>query len=121
MHYQTIYNVIPSLYLSGVSPNLSGWEDILFHFDSDIEDQEVWEIARQCKDIPHLGNIYQSLVINRLESLFWEQIGLDYQSDQITLFTFVNNFDSHFCINDQAVNTLDDFIAKVDEIKSTIH
>lgn len=45
MDYQTTYNVIPSLYLGGVSQNLADWEDILDHFDATIEDEEVWAIA----------------------------------------------------------------------------
>ncbi|MFZ7240875.1 hypothetical protein ACLSYN_07380 [Avibacterium avium] len=121
MYYQKTYNTIPRLYMGGVSENLAGWEDILFHFDASIEDDEVWEIARGCKEIPHLGNIYQSLVIGRLESLFFDHIGLEEGNERVKVFTFVNDFDSHFCIDGEAINTLDEFMAKVEEIKSTLY
>lgn len=121
MDYQTTYNVIPSLYLGGVSQNLANWEDILDHFDATVEDEEVWAIARNSESIPHLGNIYQHLVISRLENLFWEQVEQPETNENIHIFTFINDFDSHFCVNDQAINTLDEFMAKVEEIKSTFH
>ncbi|WKS97480.1 hypothetical protein [Gallibacterium anatis] len=121
MYYQKVYNTIPRLYMGGVSEHLADWEDILFHFDMSVEDDEVWEIARGCKEIPHLGNIYQSLIIGRLTSLFFEQLDLAEDDERIKVFTFVNDFDSHFCINGEAINTLDEFMAKVDDIKSTLH
>ncbi|MCW9718562.1 hypothetical protein [Avibacterium sp. 21-599] len=121
MYYNRTYNTVPQLYMGGVSENLADWEEILFHFDASVEDEEVWEIARGCKEIPHLGNIYQSLVIGRLECLFFEQLDLAEDDERIDVFTFVNDFDSHFCINGEAINTLDEFMAKVDEIKSTLH
>lgn len=74
MHYNRTYNTVPQLYMGGVSENLADWEDILFHFDASVEDDEVWEVARGCEKIPHLGNIYQSLVIGRLENLFLEHL-----------------------------------------------
>ncbi|MDY4593647.1 MAG: hypothetical protein SO424_01060 [[Pasteurella] aerogenes] len=121
MHYNRTYNTVPQLYMGGVSENLADWEDILFHFDASIEDDEVWEVARGCEKIPHLGNIYQSLVIGRLENLFLEHIGLEEGDERIEVFTFVNDLDSHFCIDGEAINTLDAFMAKVEEIKSTLH
>ncbi|MFU2077967.1 hypothetical protein [Avibacterium endocarditidis] len=78
-------------------------------------------MARGCKEIPHLGNIYQSLVIGRLESLFFEQISLEEGDERVKVFTFVNGFDSHFCIDGEAINTLNAFMAKVEEIKSTLY
>ncbi|QEH09310.1 hypothetical protein FWK45_02420 [Histophilus somni] len=108
-------------YDNNVSQNLADWEDILYHFNATIEDSEVWEVARSFKEIPHFGNIYQSLVIGRLESLFFEHIGLEESDERIKVFTFVNGLDSHFCINGEAINTLDEFMAKVEEIKSTLH
>ncbi|MFZ7277679.1 hypothetical protein ACLS0F_10445 [Avibacterium endocarditidis] len=114
-------NIIPELYLHSVSQNLADWEGILYHFNATIEDSEVWKIARGCEEIPHLGNIYQSLVIGRLESLFFEQLGLEEGDEQVNVFTFVNGFDTHFCIDGEAINTLDAFMAKVEEIKSTLY
>ncbi|HDX0975828.1 hypothetical protein ACVND7_06715 [Avibacterium paragallinarum] len=114
-------NIIPELYIHSVSQNLADWESILYHFNATIEDSEVWKIARGCEEIPHLGNIYQSLVIGRLESLFFEQLGLEEGDEQVNVFTFVNGFDTHFCIDGEAINTLDEFMTKVKEIKSTLH
>lgn len=121
MYYSKTYNVLPQLCMGGVSQNLADWEDILFHFDASVDDEEVWDIARGYEKIPHLGNIYQSLVIGRLESLFFEHIGLEEGDERIKIFTFINDFDTHFCINGDPINTLDEFMAKVEEIKSTLY
>ena len=121
MYYNRTYNTVPLLNMGGVSENLEGWEAILFHFDASVEDEEVWDIARESKKIPHLGNIYQHLIIERLESLFFEHTGLEEGDKRIEIFTFVNDYDSHFCINGQDINTLDKFMAIIDEIKSTLN
>lgn len=60
-------------------------------------------------------------MINRLVSLFFEHVGLEDGDERVNVFTFVNGFDSHFCINGEAINTLDEFMAKVEEIKSILH
>ncbi|WP_143226150.1 hypothetical protein [Actinobacillus seminis] len=104
-----------------MSEDLAGWEEILFHFNVSVEDNEVWAVARCCEEIPHLGNIYQSLVLDRLESLFFEQLDLDEDDEHIDVSTFVNDLDSHFCIDGDAITTLDEFMAKVEEIKSILH
>lgn len=112
-------NFIPSFYMNSVSPALTGWENILWKFDSCVEDEEVWAIARGSEKIPHLGNLYQSLVIGRLESLFFELTGLDESDESVNVFTFVNGYDSHFCINGESINDEISFITKVEEMKIT--
>ena len=42
-------NFIPSFYMNSVSPALTGWENILWKFDSCVEDEEVWALARGSK------------------------------------------------------------------------
>ncbi|MDU8924299.1 hypothetical protein RYD26_05150 [Pasteurellaceae bacterium LIM206] len=113
-------NFIPSFYMNSVASGLTGWEDILWEFNCCIEDEEVWEIARSCEQIPHFGNLYQSLVLGRLESLFYQLTGRQESDDEIRLFIFINGFDTHFCIDGEAVNDLESFLAAVEKFKLTI-
>lgn len=112
-------NFIPSFYMNSVSSALTGWENILWKFDRCVEDEEIWTIARGSDDIPHFGNLYQRLVINRLESLFFELTGRDESDESVTVFTFINGYDSHFCINGDAIDDERSFLAKVEEMKVT--
>ena len=100
-------NFIPSFYMDSVSTALTGWEDILYAHNRCIEDEKVWEIVRGSKEIPHFGNVYQSLVIGQLETLFLELTGLS--AEEVDIFTFVNGFDSHFCVNGIAINDEETF------------
>ncbi|WP_077477566.1 MULTISPECIES: hypothetical protein [Rodentibacter] len=95
-------NFIPSFYMNAISPALTGWENVLYQYDCCVEDEEIWALVRGSEVIPHFGNLYQSLVLNRLESLFFELTGLE--EDDVNIFIFINGFDTHFCINGIAVN-----------------
>ena len=52
------------------------WEKILDHYNDYVSDDEVWEYARESKDLPVLGNVYQSLVLNGVLNHFYEETGL---------------------------------------------
>ncbi|THA18356.1 hypothetical protein [Rodentibacter pneumotropicus] len=95
-------NFIPSFYMNAISPALTGWENVLYQYDCSVEDEEIWALVRGSEAIPHFGNLYQSLVLNRLASLFLELTGLE--EDDVNIFVFINGFDTHFCINGMAVN-----------------
>lgn len=102
--------------MNSVNSALTEWENILWQFDRCVEDEEIREIARESKEIPHFGNLYQNLIISRLESLFFELTGLD---EGGTIFTSINGYDSHFCINGEAINNEHSFLTKVEEMKIT--
>lgn len=100
-------NFMPSLYMNSVSSALAGWEDILYAYDRYVEDEEIWDVVRSCEEIPHIGNVYQSLVFGQLVSLFLELTGLEAQA--VNIYTYVNGFDSHFCVNGIAINDEETF------------
>ena len=98
---------------------LNSWDDVVSDFDDwlillndldgdyDALEKEVWEIARESEDIPHFGNIRQSLVAGRLESVIngrWPLLGAEYH---------INAICSYFSINGEPVTTLRDLDAAI--------
>lgn len=100
-------NFMPSLFMNAVSSALTGWEDILYTHNLCVEDEEIWSVVRGCEEIPHIGNIYQSLIFGRLETLFLELTGLSAKA--VNIYTHINGFDSHFCVNGVAINDEETF------------
>jgi hypothetical protein len=49
-----------------MTPNIVDYEKIADFLNIDVEDQEVWEIARESQEIPLFENIYQSILLNRI-------------------------------------------------------
>ncbi|MGR3807791.1 hypothetical protein [Pasteurella testudinis] len=102
-------SILVTFYTNSVSHCLPEWENILFRFRRSVEDKDVWEQARHSEDIPHLGNVYQSLVLNSLENLFCELSGLTEPWEEVDITCFVNGTDTHFCIDGEAICTEADF------------
>mgnify|MGYP003604288526 CR=1 FL=1 len=74
---------------------LNSWDDVVSDFDGDYDalEKEVWEIARESEDIPHFGNIRQSLVAGRLESVIngrWPLLGVEYHINAICSYFSIN-------------------------------
>ncbi len=96
-------------YQNSVSSNLSNWESILislkgFEGLANIE-QAVWEIARCSKEIPHIGNIYQRELLNRLKVAIEKKYSL---CDELNIDIYINGTDTHLTINDNAIHHLND-------------
>lgn len=89
------------------------WEDILDYYHDWVDDDEVWEIARHSETLPVLGNVYQSLVLNRILSHFCEETGQ--REEDLKLFFFVNSIDTHLVINDWDICSADDYWGCVEQ------
>ncbi|MGC7559829.1 hypothetical protein [Pasteurella sp. PK-2025] len=107
-------------YTEDTSPTLADWEVILNAFNCNISEDEVWEIARQYSDIPHFGNIYQNLVLNRLKLLFWQLIELEEGEIDININYDINARSSYFYIEGDCIYNESDFLNKVDSIKAML-
>ena len=96
------------------------WDDVTTDFDDwcillrqlDGDDDiapEVWAMARQHERMPHLGNIRQSLIAERLYEAInsrWPFLQVEYH---------INAICSYFSINGEAVTTLRDVDAAIGE------
>ncbi|EQA02258.1 MULTISPECIES: hypothetical protein [Pasteurellaceae] len=89
------------------SPKCAAWEDILLHYSDWVNDDEVWEFARESKKLPVLGNFYQHLVLERIISHFCDETGLEI--DDLNIFFWINSIDTHLVINDWDICTVDDY------------
>ena len=113
------------------------WEAILKRTKYDVDDQDVWDIAREYKEIPHMDNILLELTFSRLESsiqeLFRQEVfeQLEYDNDitkeqlkenefyrleienyadmNLKFDSYVNAEVSHFYINDNDFRELKEF------------
>ncbi|GJI56946.1 hypothetical protein HEMROJRC1_20580 [Rodentibacter sp. JRC1] len=83
------------------------WEEILDYYNEWVSDDEVWEIARESKKLPVLGNVYQNLLLSRVLAHFCEETRLD--EDDLRIFYFVNSIDTHLIINDWDICTVQDY------------
>ena len=98
---------------------LNSWDDVVSDFDDwlillndldgdyDALEKEVWEIARESEDIPHFGNIRQSLVAGCLENVIhdrWPFLEVEYH---------INAICSYFSINGEPATTLRDLDAAI--------
>lgn len=84
------------------------WEKILDQYDDCPSEGDVWDIARESKILPILGNIYQSLVLNRIISHFCEETGLD--EEALDIFIFVNSYDTHLRIDGKSIYSVQDYL-----------
>lgn len=123
------FNYIPEQY--------DVWEAILKRTKDDVDDQDVWDIAREYKEIPHMDNILLELTFSRLESSIQESFRqevfeqLEYDNDitkeqlkenefyrleienyadmNLKFDSYVNAEVSHFYINDNDFRELKEF------------
>ncbi|MDO9663800.1 hypothetical protein, partial [Glaesserella parasuis] len=79
----------------------------LLHYSDWVNDDEVWEFARESKKLPVLGNFYQHLVLERIISHFCDETGLEI--DDLNIFFWINSIDTHLVINDWDICTVDDY------------
>lgn len=89
------------------SPCVDNWEEIAKHYCCPVEEEDVWMMARECEKFPQIENIYQSILLSNLESIFIEKSGCDWED--VDFFTFINCRDTHFSINGSPVTSLVEF------------
>lgn len=68
-------------------------EDIENLYRDDITDDEVWEIAREFKEVPIIENIYQDLLFYRLKDQIIEDIKDQIKEDKETLIDIIVDFE----------------------------
>lgn len=93
------------LYWDDVSDDYESWVHLLKELGgySFINfEQDVWEQARQYKEPPHIGNIRQYLLLERLR----DTIEARYRF--LSVRYSINAMDTHLYVNDHIVNTLSD-------------
>jgi hypothetical protein len=79
------------------------WAEILDWLKLDfVSADDVWEIAREWKNPPHLGNIYTDITLSRIQS-WCEDRGIDCDYH-------INAICSSFHIDGYLICSLDDFI-----------
>lgn len=100
------------------SPKCEEWEEILIQYKDSVEDDEIWEIARESKELPILGNIYQSLVLDRIISHFCDET--DVEGDDLDIFLFINSIDTHLVINGWDICTVEDYWNCIDTFKQRV-
>lgn len=94
------------LYWNDVSDDYCHWENLLEQLGEngcDNFEQEVWDMARQYRELPHFGNIRQHLLLERLRQTIEGRfcfLPVEYR---------INAVDTHLYVNDQCVTTLSDF------------
>lgn len=85
-----------------MSSNWKDWAEILDWLNLDsVSADDVWEVAREWKEPPHLGNIYMSITLSRIQ--WWceeREIDCDYD---------INAICSSLYIDGDLICSLDDF------------
>lgn len=107
MSYLNIYD--------NCSSAISEWEEILYAYDDIPEDDEVWEIARECEELPILGNIYQDLVLSRIVSHFCDETSI--REEDLDIYLFINSIDTHLAINGKYIYSVQDYLDCIDFVK----
>ncbi|MFC0323664.1 hypothetical protein ACFFHT_08895 [Gallibacterium melopsittaci] len=97
------------------SPKYDEWEEILNHYQDYVEDEDIWKIARESKELPILGNIYQNLVLDRIISHFCDETGVE--EEDLDIFLFINSIDTHLVINGWDICTVADYWGCIDKFK----
>lgn len=100
------------------SHKCEAWEMILAHYRDEVDDDEIWAIARESETLPILGNIYQNLVLDRVLTHFCDETGRS--EDELKLFYWVNSIDTHLVINDWDICSLDDYWGCVEKNRVTL-
>lgn len=109
----TLYDIENVFHLNAFATVLDEWEYILAHHGECVTDEEIWDIVRGCEKPPHLGNLYQSLVFDRMESIFYELTGLS--EGDVEIEREVNGWGSSFRINGMAIKDEDTFYNLVEQ------
>jgi hypothetical protein len=81
------------------------WEKVAKFFNIEIDEEDVWELARVSEEIPLFHNIYMVQLVRAIKRICTEKYGLD----DFTIIFHINSIDSHLYVNHVVVNSRDDF------------
>ncbi len=96
---------------NNLSSNIKDWEEIAEYLKIEIEDEEIWSIARESKEVPLLENIYQNCLLSSIINHFDE-------NKLINLNSFINARDTHLYFENngwEEITSLEEFIKSIDE------
>lgn len=109
-----------NLFPFDVSDYLPTWESILSDYGDPVGDSCLWSAAKESSEIPHFGNLYQELVINRLIRCLCDELGIEEDSEFIDVNFEINARATYFNINSIAIQSKDDWIAVRNELEKQI-
>lgn len=78
-----------------------------------VEDDEVWELARESREIPHVANIWISELFHRIENHLNETYG----EGVFEVEYYANGMGSSLSINKKEIMTYDDLQGVIDKKK----
>lgn len=102
---------------SNFSKKVGEWEKILAYYNDYVDDDEVWAIARESKQIPILANIYQAILLNKIQCHFCEDLG----SEDVEFWTFINSIDTHLHINKMDILTFNNYKEALKRAKKNLN
>ncbi len=104
------------MFLYNTTSQYDEWEKILESLGGEpISDEEVWEIAREYTEIPHIGNIELDLIANRIKCILENKYG----SIASKFDYYINGeLDSHLYFDGEHVYSIDDFNTILDRLKN---
>jgi len=86
------------------------FEEIISFLGGDpVDDNDVWDEAKESKEIPVFENILLKQTLERIEKLTESNFYGRYEK----LHYFINASDTHLYINDEEVSTLTEFKEKM--------
>ena len=89
-------------YFLGVSNLASDWELLIERLghkkELDDMSEQIWAVARASEEVPHMGNIYQAILQERLETVL---TGMGVASENIDYYA--NGADANFFVFNESV------------------
>ncbi|MDP8189088.1 hypothetical protein QJU87_04310 [Pasteurella skyensis] len=115
----SLNSIIGGYTQNNLCSQLDEWVSILEHYNDEVTDDEVWEIARNHKSFPLFENIYQYCVIEHLKAIFIKQTGCNW--NDVKFYSYINCFDTHFSIDGEPILEEDDFYLKIKEVQNLLN
>lgn len=109
-----------NLFAFDVSDDLPAWESILSDYGDSVGDSCLWSAAKESSELPHFGNLYQGLVINRLVRCLCNEFSIEEDSECLDVNFEINAIATYFNINGTAIQSKDDWISVRDKLEKQI-
>jgi hypothetical protein len=71
-----------------------------------VTDDDIWEVAKESKEPPHIGNIVSGLIFEKLVDKLKEY----FNEDLTTINYIVNGLDTHFYLDNESYTNLEDIV-----------
>lgn len=107
-------------YFDDVSNDLPVWESLLNDYGDSVGSSCLWSVAKNFSEMPHFGNLYQELIINRLVRCLCDELGIEEDSALLDVNFEINARASYFNINGVAIQSKDDWILVRNELEKQV-